>query len=226
MERLLAAEQRLSSYHSAASDLLSALALTPEMTESFYARSLRELLSSALLSLETVESLSHIECSFPCVKNEIPSVELVTWAGLRYSEWDIDWAPHSWWVSASALGSRWGLAFNCLTTVSRIRLKGCLRCSFADDMSSVRVAFRETPSVDMSVESVVGWGLMPIPVKESIEELVIAEIERFVRERLTEDSVVVVLRRRPAGVSDLDIMEARLQATRARSVALRAQTLL
>lgn len=228
VDRLLLAETRLRKWERVASDLVTTLALSPEMTEAYYARYLRELLSSALLMLEEVDELRHVECSMPCVRGERPRIEMVEWKGLEYSEWMLEWAPHSWWVSVSVIGSRWGLGFNSLTSVSGMFLKGVIRCSFSKDLTAVRVSFRETPSMDMDVEGSVGWGVVPIPLRERIERLVRMEIVRFVERRLTGDeSMVVVLRRKAvAALSESDIEEATEQAKRASSVNLRSALLL
>lgn len=228
VDRLVAAENRLKKWQHVASELVTTLALSPEMTETYYARQLRELLSSALLALEGVDELRHVECSMPCVSGEKPNIEMVEWAGLEYSEWMLDWAPHSWWVSVSVIGSRWGLGFNSLTNVSGMYLKGVIRCSFSKDLTALRVSFRETPILDMAVEGRVGWGVVPIPLRERIERLVRMEIVRFVERRLTGDeSMVVVLRRKALAVlSESDIEEATEQAKRASSVSLRSKLLL
>lgn len=228
LERALSAEMRLKKWEGVASDFVSTLALCPEMTEAYYARLLRDLLSDALLTLDEVDELRHVECSMPCVKSEKPKVEMIEWNGLPYSEWMLEWSPHSWWVSVSAVGSRWGLGFNVLTRVSSISLKGVIRCSFSEDLTALRVSFRETPALLMSIESSVGWGVVPIPVREQIENLVRVEIERFVEQRLTgEENMVVVLRRKAdPSISDSDIEEAIHQAERSKSVNLRSGLLI
>lgn len=228
VDRLVAAESRLKKWERVASELVTTIALSPEMTENYYARQLRELLTNALFELKEVDELRHVECSMPCVSGEKPNIEMIEWVGLDYSEWMLEWAPHSWWVSVSVIGSRWGLGFNSLTSVSGMYLKGVIRCSFSKDLTALRVAFRETPSMDMVVEGSVGWGVVPIPLRERIERLVRMEIVRFVEKRLTGDeSMVVVLRRKALAVlSESDIEEATEQAKRASSVSLRSKLLL
>lgn len=228
LDRLVSAELRLHKWEAAASHLVTTLALSPEMTEAFYARSLRDMLSGALLTLDTIDELRHVECSMPCVAAEAPAVAILDWKGLPFSTWDIDWAPHSWWVSVSAVGSRWGLGFNSLTRVSGIQLKGELRCAFSDDLTSLRISFVTKPLLEMDIESSVGWGAVPIPVREQIEGMVRVEIEHFVKSRLTGDeSMVIVLRRKAlAKLSDSDILEAADQAKRASNINLRSTLLL
>lgn len=228
LDRALAAELRLHEWKTATSELVTSLALTPELTEGFYSRTLRELLSAGLLPLESVDELRHVECSMPCVAGEKPEVCLIRWCGVQYSEWDIKFSPASWWVSVSAIGTRWGMSFNCLTNVTDIRIDGVFRVAFADDLTALRVSFRERPRIEMKVESSVGWGVVPLPVREQIEGMVREEMEGFVERKLMGDeSMVVVLRRKAvARLSDTDIVEAKMQAERAASVNLRSPTLL
>lgn len=227
LDHAVSCERRLEQWKQASTDLVSSLALSPDMTETLYARSLRELLSDSLVTLEAIDELRHVECSMPCVASERPRVDLIRWGGLHFSEWRVEWAPASWWVSVSAVGNRWGLGFNCLTNVSSIQLSGRLRCAFADDLTSVRISFSENPGMHMTIESVVGWGAVPIPVRESIEEMVREEIESFVQKRLTgNESIVVVLRRKALmKLNEGDLLEAKLQAERAGSINLRSPTL-
>ena len=228
LEHAVSCERRLDQWQRAATDIVSALALSPDMTETLYARSLRGLLSESLITLESIDELRHVEISMPCVERERPDVDLLKWDGLHFSEWRIEWAPASWWVSVSVVGNRWGLGFNCLTNVSAIQLSGHLRVAFSKDLTSVRVSFSENPEMEMVIESVVGWGAVPLPVRESIEEMVRVEIENFVTNRLTGDqSIVVVLRRKALmKLNEGDILEAKSQAERAANVNLRSPTLL
>eukprot|EP00178_Gracilaria_changii_P027068 TRINITY_DN840_c0_g1_i2.p1 TRINITY_DN840_c0_g1~~TRINITY_DN840_c0_g1_i2.p1 ORF type:complete len:317 (-),score=42.00 TRINITY_DN840_c0_g1_i2:666-1616(-) len=228
LQRCMLNEMRLRQWEQASSSFVSALALTPEMTEAFYARSLRELLSSALQTLDVVEELRHVECSMPCVKGEAPQISLTLWRDLSYSEWHVEWSPASWWVSVSAVGYRWGLSFNCLTKVTGIYLNGMIRCSFSKDMTGLRIGFPQKPILDMTVESSVGWGAVPLPVREQIETLVRSEIELFVQNRLTgaNDMVVVLKRKAEKELTESDLMEARSQAERASTVNLRTATFL
>lgn len=228
LDRLVSAELRLQKWELAASDLVSTLALSPEMTEAFYARSLRDMLSDALRTLDPIDELRHVECSMPSVATEAPAIAMLDWQGLAFSSWEIEWAPHSWWVSVSAVGTRWGLGFNSLARVSGIHLKGRLRCAFSADLTALRISFVEKPFLDMLIESSVGWGVVPIPVQEQIEGMVRSEIERFLERRLTGDnSMVVVLRRKMLSkLTNSDIIEAADQAKRASEISLGSSLLL
>ena len=227
VEELLKARRLLHTWSTAASSLVTALALAPEST-SFYARMLRELLSDALDELELIDELRHVECSMPSIPSESPHLTLVDWRGLPYSTWDIQWSPNSWWVSVSAVGYRWGLSFNVLTQCSSITIHGRLRCAFSPDLTSVRLSFVQEPDLHMSIESTVGWGAVPIPVREQIESIVRAQILSFISNNLVgEESLVVVLRRKAIqAISNEDLQEARAAAQRATNVNLRPPSLL
>lgn len=228
VEECLSKDRQIRHWKRAASSLLTSMALTPDMTEAYYARALRELLSSALETLDVIEELRHIECSMPCLKGEAPRVSLVRWCDLQYSEWHVEWSPTSWWLSVSAVGCRWGIGFNCLTNVRGIFVNGVIRCAFAEDMTALRLSFLEKPILDMDIESSVGWGAVPIPVREQIEHLVRAEIEQFVEQRVTgrNDMVIALRAKVRSSLSENDLQEARLQAERAKNVQLRSTTFL
>lgn len=227
LEYAVKTQTAMAEWQRAASDLISTLALSPEMTDLYYARSLRILLKSALEGLESVDSLQHVECSMPSVASEKPFVNIVRWDGLHFSECDIQWAPSSWWVSVSADGSRWGLAFNCHATVSAISLRGRVQCSFSNDLTAMRIRFIDKPLLNLDVDTSVGWGPVPLPVRESIARLIREKIEQFLDGRLcNEDGMVIVLKRKPLQkISENDVYEATMQARRANSIHLRSKSL-
>lgn len=225
VQHVVDSQYALHEWRHTCSDILSVLTLSPEMTDVFYSRSLRNLLKSALESLESVDCLRHLECSMPSIAAERPFVDIIRWDGLNYSEWKIIWSPKSWWVSVSADGSKWGLAFNCLANVSAISLNAKIQCSFSPDLTSLRLRFMEKPKLNMSVETNVGWGFVPIPVQQSIQDIIKSQIHQVVDSRLCNpQGMVVVLRRKPSSesVSDNDIYEATMAAKRANEVRLRS----
>lgn len=220
-------QHKLESWRCAASDFLSAVALSPEMTDTVYARTLRELLTNALESLDSIDALKHVLCSMPSIRKEAPVVNLLKWTGLEFSEWDVAWAPSSWWVSLSADGSRWGLPFNCLARVSDIQLQGRMQCSLSKDITALRIKFSFPPQITMNVATSVGLGVVPVPVQESIAELIRTQVKMFVESRLCcDEGMVIVLRRKAVtSITENDISEAVAQARSASSVTLKGTTL-
>ncbi len=222
VDEVLSNRARVQMWERAASELVSGLALAPD-ANAVYSRLLRALLTQALAGVSAIDELRHVECSMPSLAAERPSISLLQWSSLAYSEWHITWSPASWWVSVSCVGYRWGLSFNVLTSCSSIFVRGVLRCAFSEDLTSLRVSFTREPTLHMSVESKVGWGAVPVPVQEQIEGIVRSEIHKFVMENLVgNESLVVVLRRKAKElVSDEDVQEAKEAAKRANSVQLR-----
>lgn len=227
VQLILDYQQKLDSWRCAASDFLSAIALSPEMTDSVYARTLRELLTNALESLESIDALRHVLCSMPSIRKEAPVINLIKWTGLEFSEWDVAWAPTSWWVSLSADGSRWGLPFNCMARVSDIQLQGRMQCSLSADITALRIKFTYPPQLAMNVVTSVGLGVVPVPVQQSIAQLIQTQVKRFVETRLCcDEGMVIVLRRKPiTPLTENDISEAVAQARTASTVRLRGTTL-
>lgn len=226
VDELLSLRARLSSWEQLTSQIVSALALAPDSND-MYSRLLRTILCSALQSVVSIQAIRHVECSLPSLPTERPELSLVTWRSLSDSLWRIRWNPHSWWVSCAATGSKWGLAFNALTTVSHISIEGRLRCAFSGDMTAVRLAFAEEPVLDMKIRSEVAMGMgigIPLPVEEQIEDVIRVELRNFIRDTLVgKNSSVIVLRRKPTNpVSKEDLEEAISAAHRANAVQLRS----
>lgn len=222
VDEVLSHRARVTMWERAAREIVSGLALAPD-SNAVYARALRALLTQALAAVPSIDELRHVECSMPSLAAEQPSISLLHWGSLSYSEWHVTWSPASWWVSVSCIGYRWGLSFNVLTTCSNIFVRGIVRCAFSEDLTSLRVSFTREPTLHMTVESKVGWGAVPVPVQEQIEGIVREEIHRFVSENLVgNESLVVVLRRKAKeAVSAEDVVEAKEAAKRANSVHLR-----
>lgn len=220
-DEVLSLRAKMKEWEKMASEMVGALALAPDCT-AMYARLLRELLCDALLGVASIDALRHVECSLPSLPTERPALSLVRWDGLTDSEWDVEWSPTSWWVSVSAVGSRWGIGFNAVTRCSAIHVSGRLRAAFSPDLTALRVAFVDTPHLAMSVRSRVGWGAVPLPVRQQIEQVVRNQLRDFVSDTLVSDQgLVIVLRRKAVElVTEDDVREATEAAERANSVQL------
>ncbi len=217
---VLALRSRITAWEKLSSSLVAAVALAPEMN-AMYARLLRSLLCDALRQVSTISQLLHVECSLPSIASEKPRLTLLHCDSLADTVWDVVWAPSSWWVSVAATGARWGIPFQALTTVRRIQISGRLRCAFASDVTAIRVAFDEEPRLDMQVLAEVGWGVVPIPVQQQIEQVVRSELRRFVTDTLVgENSTVFVLRRKLVNMTAEDLKEAKDAARRANNIKL------
>jgi len=216
---------------------VSALALAPD-SNAMYSRLLRTILCTALKSVVSIQHIRHVECSLPSLPTERPKLSLINISNMSSttcisdSRWRIDWKPASWWVSVAATGSKWGLAFNALTTVSHISISGVVKTRFSEDLTAMRLAFVDEPQLDMTVKSevamAVGMGVynmgIPVPVEEQIEDVIRNELRRFIMDTLVgKNSSVIVLRRKPTNpVSKEDLEEAISAAHRANAVQLRS----
>lgn len=221
VDEVLALRERVNEWEAMASDMVGALALAPDST-AMYARLLRALLRDALHEVTAIDALRHVECSLPSLPGERPSLSLARWQGLEDSEWLVAWAPTSWWVSVSAVGSRWGIGFNALTRCSAIEVRGRLRVALAPDLTALRATFVSPPSLSMDVRSRVGWGIVPLPVQQQIEGIVRDQLRQFVADTLVGDQGLVIVLRRKANelISEDDVREAIEAAKRANSVRL------
>lgn len=226
-DRLVAAEDLLEQWRAAASSLLAAVALSPDLTIGLYAKLLRSVLAGAVADLADVQAVRHVHASLPAVPAEAPAVDLRLWHGLSLSEWNIDWAPSSWWVSLAADGARWGLAVSARVRVSNIHVRGVMRTAFSSDLSAVRVSFATPPELRMDVDTSVEWGVVPVPVQESIDEMVRQQVASFIERRLSGEGMVIVLRRKnDSQMSESDVLEATQLARSAGSLKLSPSTFL
>jgi len=163
-----------------------------------YSRLLRTILCTALKSVVSIQHIRHVECSLPSLPTERPKLSLINISNISSttcisdSRWRIDWKPASWWVSVAATGSKWGLAFNALTTVSHISISGVVKTRFSEDLTAIRLAFVDEPQLDMTVKSevamAVGMGVynmgIPVPVEEQIEDVIRNELRRFIMDTI------------------------------------------
>lgn len=215
--RLAAAEESCARYANAARAILAALALSPA-ANAYYARIARTLLVDTLETLPSITSIRHCECSMPSIASgaEAPVLDLVRFDGLSYSEWDVLWSPRSWWLSV-AVTTAVGLHVH--VRVSNLKLQGRFRCSLPHDLSSVRIGFAGSPHIDLSIETEIGIGVVPVPFHESIESTVREGIANFFAGNLLNDnSMLFVLRRRQCLIGEEEVAAAVEAAKRASSI--------
>lgn len=216
--RLAAAEAAVAHYAAAARAALGALALGASANAA-YCGAVRAALVGALGRLPAVASVEHCECSMPALDAEAPDCALVRFDGLAGSEWDLDWAPASWWVDVR-LTTALGL---CVAVhVSAMRVRGRVRVGLSGDLSSVRLGFAAgRPLIELAIESSVNVGYLPIPgsLRETIDGGIRAAVSAFVEDNLVGgNTMLFVLRRRPAEVSDADVAAATEAARRHASI--------
>uniref|UniRef100_A0A7S2ZMZ6 Uncharacterized protein n=1 Tax=Rhodosorus marinus TaxID=101924 RepID=A0A7S2ZMZ6_9RHOD len=217
--RVLELESQVKSWQDVARDFLFGMALSPEMN-SWYATILREYLQKALSEIPQVEKVNFTECSFPCVPSETPEIQMLKWEGMGLGEWNVEWAPKSWWIAFSVTGTQSPLPtrFNALVTISSVHLQGRLRTALPNDVSSVRFAFCSKPDLTFKTSFQLNWGRLPVPVRVSIESTVEDAIDAFIQNKLLlPNSYWVVMRRkRSFKVNDQEMLVAIKSAQRAR----------
>lgn len=218
MREVMKLRRQINDWEDLTSRIVAAIALAPEMN-SMYSRLLRTLLSEALKQITTIREILHIECSLPSITREKPKLKLLESESLSNSLWELRWSPKSWWISVSAIGLRWGLSFQALTTIRKIEISGKLRCAFSSDITAIRISFIEEPQLDMEIIADVGWGIVPLPVQQQIDQVVRAEMKKFLIDTLVGDnSTVFVLRRKIVSMTAEDLLEAKDAAKRANNI--------
>jgi hypothetical protein len=72
---------------------------TPAPCRCRYKHECSTLLTQALMSLEQIDRVRYVDCSFPSVPSEAPRLSLDLWHSLAASEWQLRWSP-SWSMQA------------------------------------------------------------------------------------------------------------------------------
>jgi len=84
---------------------------TPAPCPCRYKHECSALLTQALMSLEQIDRVRYVDCSFPSVPSEAPRLSLDLWHSLSASEWQLRWSP-SWSMQAHS-GSQINLQHSC-----------------------------------------------------------------------------------------------------------------
>ena len=93
LERNLdAANQKNAMWEQCMRALVGCVLLGPEMNQ-VYRDFCSELMRDALGSVEQIQTVRYVECSFPSVPAQSPSIKLHNWNSLSESEWQVKSKP-------------------------------------------------------------------------------------------------------------------------------------
>ena len=208
-EQLAAAQGRASMWEQCMSAFTNSILLSPEMND-IYKEMCSSMLTTALQSVDAIQQLHYVECSFPSVPSEAPDLVLERWGSLDDSEWSLQWCP-SWSMQVSVEGSYY-VQFKCLVSVSDLKVySGRLRLRASADLSTIVLSFSELPRFSLKAECSVSWGSVPLPLRSYIEESVYDEFSRCLNEYMVAPNELVI--KPPSfqpkqGLSDEDLEKA------------------
>jgi len=225
--RAAGSEVSLALWEQLLSRMLTVLLLGPEMTEQ-YKRTLTKELGKALRSLDMVDEVGNLQCSFPAVPGEAPRLRLLRWEG-RLSqpvEWAVAWASASWAVSLSVEGRLYGVGFSLGLRLHGFGIRGRVSIAFPGgdrgDLSEVELCFTELPEVTFALESNVKMGLVPLPIRSQLDAKVRSTLSQVLSTSLVapnKTSVKISALRPKQALTDNDIRQACEDAELARRAA-------
>ena len=161
---------------------LHSVMLSPDMNE-MYKDECSTLLRDALKTVEQIQTIKYIDCSFPSVPTEAPHIQLIRWESMQYSEWQVRWAP-SWKVQVAVEGLQY-LQFTLMLRLFDFRISGRMVFRASNDLSEIKMMFLAQPKMRLKTECSVSWGSVPLPLQTYIETVVQDELKRW-----TKDNVV------------------------------------
>jgi len=222
--RALQAELRLGMWEDLVSKMSSIVMMGPEMSE-FYKRTLMKELTAALSSLDMVEQVKNLKCSFPAVRSEAPHCSLVRWDGdfSKPMEWEVQWSTSSWAISVSVIGRQFGLSFSLDICLHHFSIKGKLKVALPNgralDLSQILVSFTELPQLDFAIDSKVAWGVVPLPVQSQVDAIVRSSAVKWLTAEMVDPNAMkfqLAALKPKRELSDADVQQAILDAERAR----------
>lgn len=165
----------------AASALVNVLLMSPKQN-GHYAAEVSKLLESALGSLSFVERLRYVNCSFPAAAGNAPRVQLLRWESLEYSEWRMSFSPA--WSCEVCVDGKQLISFSTLVKVLNAKIEGRLRLAFSPNLASLSLSFVDVPTADVDVECGVIIGQVPLPIRETVGNIIRDAARDWIKENL------------------------------------------
>jgi len=169
-------ESKVAMWEECMQQLIHCMLLSPDMNDMYKTETV-EVLREALQSVEQIEKVHYVECSFPSVPSEAPHIQLERWESLADSEWSVRWAP-SWSVEVALEGLQY-VQFQLMLRLFDFRVQGRLKLRAKSDFSSIVLSFNELPKLRLRTECNVSWGVVPLPLQDYLESVVKQEVSNW-----------------------------------------------
>jgi len=182
--------------------------LSPDMND-MYKSECAQILKNALNTVQQIQAVRFVECSFPSVPSEAPHIQLHRWETLQDSEWQIRWAP-SWSVQVMVEGLQY-LQFTLMLRLYDFRVSGRLKFRASPDLSTIALSFVSLPTLRLKTQCQVSWGTVALPLQTYIETVVQDEFQRWIRDNVIAPHELML---NPSsfqpkrGLSDADVQKA------------------
>ena len=185
---LHASEAKIAMWEECMTAFLHSVMLSPDMNE-MYKAECSTLLRDALKTVEQIQTIRYVDCSFPSVPTESPHIQLIRWENMQESEWQVRWAP-SWSVQVAVEGLQY-LQFTLMLKLFDFRISGRVHLSCSNDLSEIKIRFVAQPKLRLKTECSVSWGSVPLPLQTYIETVVQDEFVRWTRDNLVKDEMAL-----------------------------------
>ena len=215
---LQVSEAKVAMWEECMQTLVNCVMLSPEMND-IYRDECTKLLRATLGTVEQIQSVRYVDCSFPSVPTEAPHIQLIRWESLQDSEWQLRWAP-SWSIQVAVEGQQY-LSFNLMLRLFDFRVSGRLKFRATPDLSTINISFLQMPKLRLKTECTVSWGSVALPLQTYIEQVVQDEFQRWTRDNCVAPHEMVL---QPAsfqpkkGLTDADVEKAIRAVTLAREL--------
>ena len=196
---LRSAQEQSSHWEHCVHDLFSGLLLSPRMNARYEVK-VSKMLERALTKLDQIESVRYVKCSFPSVASEAPHLKLRRWESLESSEWEVTFAP-CWKIELCLEGRSLMMPFKLLVRVGSIQMKGELRLSFPPDLMHTLISFNAMPDFDMSIDSDVSLGSVPMPLQRGASALIRYELRKWLAHKAVAPHAMKIKRSPPSEVA-------------------------
>ena len=192
---LRSAEEQSTHWQHCVHDLFNGLLLNPRMNAR-YELKISKLLEKALSKQEHIETVRYVKCSFPSVASDAPRLRLIQWSSLDSSEWEVRFAP-CWKIELSLEGRSLMMPFKLLVRVGQIRMRGEMRVSFPPDLMHTLISFNTMPTFDMSIDSEVSLGSVPMPLQRGVSALLRYELRKWMQNKAVAPYAMKIKRSQP-----------------------------
>lgn len=216
--KLRTSEAKVAMWEECMQQLVHCVFLSPDMNE-MYKSECSAMLRDALATVDQIQAVRCVDCSFPSVPSEAPHIQLERWESLQDSEWTVRWAP-SWGVQIAVEGQQY-LQFNLMLRLFDFRVSGRLKFRASPDLSTIAMMFVQQPKLRLKTECSVSWGSVPLPLQTYIETVVQDEFQRWTRENCVTPHELVI---NPSsfqpklGLTDADVERAERAVSLAREL--------
>ena len=123
--------------------------------------------------------MRYVRCSFPSVAAEAPELLLRRWVSMDDSDWEVSFRSKCWSIELGLEGRTMLMPFKLIVRVTAMSLKGVISLTLPNDLAFVVFSFHEMPKLQMTMDTTVSLGSVPMPLQRGASALIRAEIKKW-----------------------------------------------